>query len=146
MTALAATDPARTQRRGVFLVGPMTDRYVQFRENQRRITRGVSWNEEKRRIELDMEEDEALNVSLDFGPIMGTGETITEVAVPYASGVTASTSISGETVTLSLSAMKRLANVRLKGTFSGGMVKVIYLRARSVRDQYYDDYYWDLQQ
>lgn len=121
----------------------MPDRYVQFRENQRYILRGLSWHAEERRFEIDMEEDEALTVTLDFAPIMGSSETITDATVTRASGITANASISGSEVTLSLSAMKRLANIRLKVTFSGGLIRVIYLRARSVRDLYYDDYYWD---
>jgi hypothetical protein len=108
----------------------MSDRIIQFRENQRQTVRGLSYNLTSREFLLDMEEGEAMKVTLDFTPLMSSGETLS-VSVSDASGITATATESSGIVTLSLSALSSVGTVKLTATFSGGMVKLIRLRAKT---------------
>lgn len=115
---------------------------VRFRENQRYVTRGVSFDAERRRFLIDMEPDETKQITLNFNDLLATSETISTVTVSKASGITATVSTTSNVTTLTLSALSRLGDVTLLVTQSGGEVFKVYLRARSTEASYFDDYYW----
>ncbi len=120
----------------------MADRLIRFRENQRYVLRGVSFDAERRRFLLDMEPGETRQVTLNFNDILASGETVSSVTVSKASGITASVSTTSGVTTLTLSALNRLGDVTLLVTLSGGSIFKVYLRARSTEQQYLQDYGW----
>lgn len=122
----------------------MADNLIRFRENQRYIIRGpISFDTLKRRFLIDMEPDEVKLITIDLNAILN-GATITTDEVTKASGITASVSDSSGIITLTLSALSRLADITLKVTLSDSRVMKIYLRARSTENTYFDDYYWSV--
>lgn len=114
----------------------MNDRKIVFRENQRHIVRGLSWNAYRRRVEVDLERDETEEVTLDFSAL----GTVSSVATPRVSGITATATEADNIVTLTLSNLAGAGDVDLKVTFSTGRVRIIYIRARSAQGSYIDDY------
>lgn len=116
------------------------DNYIRFRENQRNVTRGVSFYTERRRFEVDMERDETKIVTLDFNDMLASGETITDVTVSKTSGITAAVSTTSNICTLTLSALSRLGDVTLTVTRSTGAIFKVFLRASSSECIIRDDY------
>ena len=116
---------------------------VRYRENQRYIVRGLSYNTEQRTFCLDMEEDETRKVTFNFNDTLDTGQTITDATVSEASGITASVSLASNIATLTLSALSSFGHVEMTVTRSDGQIFKVYLDAESVitkrRDRHY---YW----
>lgn len=120
----------------------MADNLIRYRENQRYITRGLSFDAERRRFLIDMEPDETKIITINFNDILATAETVSSVTVSKASGITASVSTTSNVTTLTLSALSRLGDVTLLVTLSGGHIFKVYLRARSTEASYFNDYGW----
>lgn len=116
------------------------DNYIRFRENQRNVARGLSFNTERRRFEIDMERDETKIITLDFNDMLASAETISSVTVSRTSGITAAVSTTSNICTLTLSALSRLGEVTLTVTRSTGGIFKVFLRARSSECLYRDDY------
>lgn len=120
----------------------MADRLIYLRENQRRVTRGISWDSQNARYELDMEEGETLKVTVNLSGILATDETVTAATVE-SEGVTAAVSLASPAVTLTLSALTGYGtgNVTLTLTRSGGEIHKLRIKARAIRNYRYFDYY-----
>lgn len=120
----------------------MTDRSILLRENQRRVTRGLSWNAERSRYELDMEEGETLKVTVDATGILETAETVS-AATATTDGITCALVLATPVITLTLSALNSYGSgdVTLLITRSGGQIHKLRIRARSVNQNRYYDYY-----
>lgn len=116
------------------------DDYIRFRENQRFVTRGVSFNAERRRFEVDMERGETKVLTLDFNDMLASGETVDSVTVSEASGITATVSTDSNICTLTLSALSSFGEVDLTVTRSTGRVFKVFLSARAADCLYQDDY------
>lgn len=116
---------------------------VRFRDNQRYTTRGLSFDAERRRFLIDMEPAETKQITLNFNDILETSETISDVTVSKASGITASVVTTSNITTLSLSDLSRLGDVTLLVTKSGGEIFKVYVRARSTEASYLQDYGWE---
>lgn len=116
---------------------------VRFRENQRHVLRGISFNAEDRAFCLDMEEDETRIVTLNFNDMLATSETITDVTVDETSGLNASVSLNNNTATVTLSGLSSYGDAELLVTRSGGEIFKVYLQAESVINKRRDrHYYW----
>lgn len=120
----------------------MTDRAILLRDNQRRITRGISWNSQRARYELDMEEGETLKVTIDLTGILASAETVSTATVEN-EGVSCSASLSTPVITLTFSALTGYGtgNTTVTITRSGGQIHKLRIRARAVRNYRYYDYY-----
>lgn len=120
----------------------MSDRQILLRENQRRITRGISWNSARSRYELDMEEGETLKVQISLAGILGNSETVSSATVEN-EGISVSASLASPVITLTLSALTGYGtgNTTVTITRSGGEVHKLRIRARAVRNYRYYDYY-----
>jgi hypothetical protein len=123
----------------------VADRLIYLRENQRRVTRGISFNAQRDRYELDMEEGETKTVTIDCSGILATSETVSTATVEN-EGITCTASVSSPQVTLTLSALTNYGtgNTTVTITLSGGTIFKLRLRARSVRNYRYYDYYTGL--
>jgi hypothetical protein len=120
----------------------MTDRLILLRPNQRRICRGISYDSAKSRYDLDMQEGETLKVRVDASGILGTGESVSSIAVT-ADGLSISSALASNIATLTLSALNGYGqgDVKLTLTLSTSEVLIHRIRARSVLSARYDDYY-----
>lgn len=120
----------------------MTDRAILLRDNQRRVTRGISWNSQRSRYELDMEEGETLKVTIDLIGILANAETVSSATVE-SEGVSCSASLSTPVITLTFSALTGYGtgNTTVTITRSGGQIHKLRIRARAVRNYRYYDYY-----
>ncbi|MEO0975977.1 MAG: hypothetical protein AAFY24_01910 [Pseudomonadota bacterium] len=116
---------------------------VRYRENQRYIVRGLSFDTEQRTFKLDMEEDETRKVTFNFNDTLDTGQTIDSATISEASGITASVSLTSNIATLTLSALSCFGRVEMTVTRSDGQIFKVYLEAEAVitkrRDRHY---YW----
>ncbi len=110
----------------------MTERLVQFRENGRRVVRGLTHSRSRTRFELDMNESEVLDVVVDLAPILASGETVSDATVTN-SGVTCTVSLATPKATLRFSGLSSNSEGRteLKLTRSGGQVHMMYFLARA---------------
>lgn len=116
---------------------------VRYRENQRYIVRGLSYDKERRAFMVDLEEGETKTVSFNFDDILATGETITSAVVSESSGVTAAILLASNIATLTLSGLGTCGDVELTITRSGGDVFKVYLEAEAVLNRRKDrHYYW----
>lgn len=113
----------------------MTERIIRFRQNRRFITRGVTYNPGSDRFEIDINEGETLDTTLNFAHLLTSGETISSVT-SESDGITATTSVSSPNITLTLSNMSgySTADITLTVTRSGGQVHKVRIRARQTRD------------
>lgn len=112
---------------------------VRYRENQRYIVRGLSYDKERRAFMVDLEEGETKTVSFNFNDI----GTISSAVVSEASGVSASISLSSNIAALTLSGNGQCGDVELTVTKSDGDVFKIYLEAQAVINRRKDrHYYW----
>ncbi|MEO1282844.1 MAG: hypothetical protein AAFV69_14030 [Pseudomonadota bacterium] len=116
---------------------------VRYRENQRYIVRGLSFDTEQRTFKLDMEEDETRKVTFNFNDTLDTGQTIDSATISEASGITASVSLNSNIATLTLSALSCFGRIEMTVTRSDGQIFKVYLEAEAVitkrRDRHY---YW----
>ena len=113
----------------------MTERLIQIRENGRTIVRGITHSRASNRYELDINEGETLDVEVDFTPILGSGETLSDATVTN-SGVTVAPTLATPKVTLRFSGMTDTysASSKLTVTRSGGQVHRLYFIARNTAD------------
>ena len=117
----------------------LSDRLIHLRDNQRRIPRGVSWNSQRSRYELDLEEGETLDLTVSLAGILESGETIT--AAIESQGVSASISTSSPVVTVTFSGLSGTGTTTLTITRSGGQIHKLRIRTRSANSTSYYDYY-----
>lgn len=108
----------------------MTERLIQFRENGRRVVRGLTRNLAADRFELDLNEGETLNTVLDFTPLVLAGETLTAAHETTGMSVTLTTASPKVTVAMSALSSNSNADSKITVTRSGGQVHVVRLRAR----------------
>jgi hypothetical protein len=118
----------------------MTDRLIRLRDNQRRITRGISWNSQRSRYELDLEEGETLALTVSLEGILASGETVSSATIE-SQGVSTSISTSSPEITITFSGLSGTGTTTLTITRSGGQIHKLRIRTRSANSTSYYDYY-----
>lgn len=110
----------------------MTERLVQLRKNGRSVVRGLTHNRGQTQYELDLNENEVLDVTVDLTPILASAETVT-AATATNSGVSCAVTLATPKATLRFSGLSTNSEGRteLKVTRSGGQVHMLYFLARA---------------
>tara|TARA_X000001316_G_C922037_1_gene36785 strand:- start:651 stop:1022 length:372 start_codon:yes stop_codon:yes gene_type:complete len=118
----------------------MSDRLIQLRDNQRRVTRGISWNSQRSRYELDIEEGETLKLTVSLAGILASGESISSATIE-SQGISTSISTSSPEITVTFSGLSGTGISTLTITRSGGQIHKLRIRTRSANSTSYYDYY-----
>ncbi len=116
----------------------MPDLLIQVRENNRRILRGISFDDRAGRYTCQIFEGETIKPVIDLSHWLGTA-TISSATVE-ADGGTVTRAISGTQITLTVSAVDSMSDAELTITASDGRVRIEKFRFVEPNCSGRDDY------
>ncbi len=116
----------------------MPDLFIRVRENNRRVVRGVSFDDRTGRYTCQIFEGETIKPVIDLSHWLGTA-TISSATVS-ADGGTVTRAISGSQITLTVSAVDSMSDAELTITASDGRVRIEKFRFVEPNCSGRDDY------
>lgn len=116
----------------------MPDLFIRVRENNRRVVRGVSFDDRTGRYTCQIFEGETIKPVIDLSHWLGTA-TISSATVE-ADGGTVTRAIAGSQITLTVSAVDSMSDAELTITASDGRVRIEKFRFVEPNCSGRDDY------